>query len=70
VDTPSWPEHIRVSFRTPIAYNRRIILGGGFGMRVIVASLLALVLLGALTAFGTGRLDAQQASCNPAVEAC
>jgi ABC-type arginine transport system permease subunit len=47
-----------------------IILGGGIAMRFIVGSLLALVLLGALTALGTGRVDAQQSSCNPAVQAC
>lgn len=39
-------------------------------MRFIAGSLLALVLLGALTALGTGRVEAQQASCNPAVQAC
>ena len=67
---PSWPDHIRLSFRKPITYNPRIILGGGFGMRFIVGSLFALVLIGALAAVGTGRVDAQQASCNPAVQAC
>ena len=39
-------------------------------MRVIVGSLLALVLLGALIAAGTGQAVAQQSSCNPAVQAC
>jgi hypothetical protein len=39
-------------------------------MRFIAGSLLALVLLGTLTALGAGPVGAQQASCNPAVQAC